>query len=112
MADDPCIGMAIWQDALRQHPELRTAQQRYALDQYLRKRLRRIQDDGLRQHAAAIIREQRGAALGWRRLPETEVRLKSIEQRLTNIEAALGLREARGEIRSLDRTARRKGGNG
>ena len=101
MADDPCIGMAIWQDALQRHPELRTAQQRYAFDRYLRERLHEIEERGLRHHAAEILRQQRIALLNWRQPPDQEARLRSIEQRLTNIEAALSGHRTGQEITSI-----------
>ena len=61
-----CIAQAIWGRCLPDVGDLRrlTAQQRHAWDEALRAELAEVKPEGLRQHAADMIREWRDHAFG------------------------------------------------
>ena len=82
-----CIGIAIWELATAIQPELRTAQQRHALDIVLRRELAKIKDAGLRDHAAEIIRHQR-------RLHFERSDQPGLDARISRIERILGIAES------------------
>ena len=87
---EPCIAEAIWTRVRGKWPTPpRSAQDRHALDQFLRAELSKIGDPGLRAHAGEILRAERNAFLYRINPPDVWNYLASLDRRLTNLEAEL-----------------------
>lgn len=64
MADRPDIVTDIWTAATAAHPVTDTAEQRAAIDAFMRTRLQRIEDPSIRAHAAEMIKFRRWKLFG------------------------------------------------
>ena len=77
----PCIAQAIWENCIAQGHDTKTAHGRVALDAALRRYLRDIPEENLRNHAVAIIRANRRKLFEAHEEPILR-RLQIIEERL------------------------------
>ena len=86
----PCLAEVIWAKACAKWPmPPRRAQDRNALDQFLRAEMAKITDPGLRGHVAEALRYHRNAFLFRTKPVDVWNYLASLDRRLTNIEAEL-----------------------
>ena len=107
--DEPCLGQAIWDRARAQWPTPpRRAQDRAALDKFLRAEVAKITDPDLRPHVADVLRQHRSAFLFHTKPVDVWNYLASLDRRLTNIEAELHRNKRTGmnEIHSIRHQSR------